>query len=192
MWPWEHLAVAYLCYSLLIRVALRRSPTARETVAVAVGSQLPDLIDKPLAWTVEITAGGYAVGHSIFAAPIVCLAAFAAAARFDLERFVAAAFAAAYLSHLATDVLNPMRFGRGPELRVLLWPVASPPAGDLGGFLDHFAVYFGRYAIGLLNGGLSVQLAVQLGIGLAVVGLWLADGAPVAADCWRAVRARVR
>ena len=192
MWPWEHLAVAYLCYSLLTHVVLRRSPTARETVAVAVGSQLPDLIDKPLAWTFEITGGGYAIGHSIVVAPIVCLAVFAAVVRFDRERVVAGAFAAAYLSHLAADVFNPVRFGRGPEPRAVLWPVASPPAGDLGGFVDHFVVYFARYANGLLSGGLSAQIAVQLGIGVTVVGLWLADGAPVVSDCWRVVRARVR
>ncbi|MEY7850994.1 metal-dependent hydrolase [Natrarchaeobius sp. A-rgal3] len=190
MWPWEHLAVAYLLYSLMAHSVLGRSPTAAETIAVAVGSQLPDLIDKPLAWTFGITETGYAVGHSIFVAPIVCLAVFAVSVRYDRDP-VAAAFSFAYLSHLVTDVLNPIRMGRDPELRVVLWPVASPPAGDHGGFLDHFALYLVRHVNHILSGGLSAEVVFQLGIGLAVVGLWLADGAPVASDCWRLVRSRL-
>ncbi|OVE84111.1 metal-dependent hydrolase [Natronolimnobius baerhuensis] len=192
MWPWEHLVVAYVCYSLLVHVTWRRPPTTRETIAVAVGSQLPDLIDKPLAWTFGITDTGYAIGHSIVVVPFVCLAVFAITARFRDGRFLTGAFSLAYGSHLVTDVLNPMRMGRDPELRVILWPLESPPTDDHGGFLDHFVIYFVRYTNQLLSGGLSGALLAQLWVVVAVVALWLYDGAPIASDCVRIVRSRLR
>ncbi|NGM70447.1 metal-dependent hydrolase [Natronolimnobius sp. AArcel1] len=191
MWPWEHLIFAYVLYSLLVHVTWRRPPTTRETIAVVVGSQLPDLIDKPLAWTFGITETGYAIGHSIFVFPVVCLAVFAMMDRIPDGRLLTGAFSLAYLSHLITDVLNPMRMGRDPELRVILWPLESPPAHDHGGFLDHFVVYFVRYLNQLVSGGLSEAALVQLTIVLAVSALWLYDGAPLASDCWHALRSRL-
>lgn len=187
MWPWEHLAFAYVLYSLTTNVIFRESPSARETIAVAVGSQLPDLIDKPLAWTVGITETGYSIGHSIFVAPFVCLAVYAVAARRG-ERVLAGAFALAYLSHPLADLFSQLLRGRVVDLRTVLWPIASPPATSHGGFLDHFARYFFRYVHHLLAGGLTVQIAVQSVLGLAVLALWLFDGAPIVADAWRLLR----
>ncbi|ELY41993.1 metal-dependent hydrolase [Natronorubrum tibetense] len=191
MFPWEHLAFAYVLYSLFANAVLRRAPTSRETVAVVIGSQLPDLVDKPLAWTFGITETGYSVGHSIFVAPIVCLAVYAVAARRD-DRLVAGAFTLAYGSHLVIDVYDPLRESSRFEPRVVLWPLESPPSGDHGGFLDHFALYFVRYVNELLTGGVTPSVALQLGLGLAVVALWLVDGAPIAADGYRWLRARLR
>ena len=54
MWPWGHLAVAYLCYVLSIKLRGDGEQTLLTLVAVAVGSQFPDLIDKPFAWSVAI------------------------------------------------------------------------------------------------------------------------------------------
>ncbi|WIV67421.1 metal-dependent hydrolase [Natrialbaceae archaeon AArc-T1-2] len=118
MWPWEHLAVAYVLYSLITNVVVRESPSAHETVAVVLGSQLPDLVDKPLAWMAGITETGYAIGYSIFVAPFVWLVAYGIARRRRSPR-LAGAFSLAYLSHLVTDVRNPLRMGREPELRVV-------------------------------------------------------------------------
>ena len=190
MWPWEHLAVAYVLYSLFTNVVRRRSPSTRETIAVVVGSQLPDLVDKPLAWTFGITETGYSIGHSMFVAPIVCLAVYVAAARSG-ERRLAGAFSLAYLSHLLTDVLNPIRYGRPLEPRVVLWPISSPPAGDHGGFVDHFGVYIVRHVNALLEGGLSTDAAFQVFLMVAVLALWLYDGAPIVSDCWHFARNRL-
>ncbi|AFO58928.1 MULTISPECIES: metal-dependent hydrolase [unclassified Natrinema] len=191
MWPWEHLAFAYVLYSLTANVVVRTSPSAREAIAVAVGSQFPDLVDKPLAWTVGLTESGYSVGHSLFVAPFVCLVVYAVATR-RWERVPAGvgAFALAYLSHPIADMLNQLLRGRGVDLRTVLWPIASPPATSHGGFLDHFVRYFVRYVHHLLTGGLTVQLAFQFLLGLAVLTLWLFDGAPVLADAWQLLRAR--
>ena len=48
MWPWEHLAISYLAYSLLGRLAWRRPRPLREPPSVTFGTQFPDLVDKPL------------------------------------------------------------------------------------------------------------------------------------------------
>ncbi|MFP8953657.1 metal-dependent hydrolase [Natrialbaceae archaeon A-arb3/5] len=191
MWPWEHAVVAYVLYSALSHALARAPPSTRETVAVLVGSQLPDLVDKPLAWTFGITETGYSIGHSMFVAPVVCLAVYVVAVR-NGDRRLADAFSLAYLSHLVTDVLNPIRSGRPPELRVVLWPVSSPPTGDHGGFIDHFGVYFVRYMNAILADGLSTGIALQFLLGTAVLALWLYDGAPIASDCWRLLRDRFR
>ncbi|RZH68611.1 metal-dependent hydrolase [Natrinema altunense] len=191
MWPWEHLAFAYVLYSLTANVVVRRSPSAREAIAVAVGSQLPDLVDKPLAWTAGLTESGYSVGHSLFVAPLVCLAVYAVATRRgERVRSGGGAFALAYLSHPIADMLSQLLRGRGVDLRTVLWPIASPPATSHGGFLDHFVRYFVRYVHQLLTGGLTVQIAFQALLGLAVLALWLFDGAPVLTDAWRLLRAR--
>lgn len=189
MWPWEHLAFAYVLYSLLTNVIFRASPSTGETIVVIVGSQVPDLIDKPLAWTFGITETGYSIGHSIFVAPIVCLAVYAVASRRG-HSALAGAFSLAYLSHPFADLLS--QFLREPvvDLRTILWPIASPPPGSRGGFLDHFVRYFVRYVNQLLAGGLTLQVALQSLLGLAVVVLWLSDGAPIVADVWQLLRPR--
>ncbi|WP_256469920.1 metal-dependent hydrolase [Natronosalvus vescus] len=191
MWPWEHLAVAYLCYSLYAHLVSGRSPTGRETAAVVLGSQVPDLVDKPLAWTFGITETGYAIGHSIFVAPFVCLGISLLAVRMN-DRPIAIAFSIAYLSHLLTDVLYPWLRGGSIEPRVVLWPLASPPANDHGGLLDHFVVYFARYVNILLSDGLTTQVLLQIGLGGGIVVLWLSDGAPFVSDLWWWVSDRIQ
>ncbi|MFA9501779.1 metal-dependent hydrolase [Natrinema sp. H-ect1] len=189
MWPWEHLAVAYVLYSLAARAIAREPPSACGVLAVAVGSQFPDLLDKPLAWTVGLTDAGYSVGHSIFVAPIVCLGAYAVAARWG-RRTLAGAFSIAYLSHPFADLLSQLLRDGAVDPRTVLWPIASPPATAHGGFLDHLGLYVGRYVTLLLAGGMTLQVLFQVLLGLAVFSLWVADGAPVAADMWRLLRAR--
>ena len=65
MWPWGHLAVGYLVYSGLSRWRFGRLPGSVATLAVALGTQLPDLVDKPLAWTVNVLASGRSLAHSL-------------------------------------------------------------------------------------------------------------------------------
>lgn len=75
MWPWEHLAVGYIGYSLSVRLAGRGVPRPRPVVALAVGTQFPDLVDKPLSWTLGVLPSGHSLAHSLFAAlPLATLA----------------------------------------------------------------------------------------------------------------------
>jgi len=65
MWPWGHLAVGYVAFSVFVRFRLGRQPSGHAALALAVATQLPDLIDKPLAWQFGLLSSGISVAHSI-------------------------------------------------------------------------------------------------------------------------------
>ncbi|MCO8243643.1 metal-dependent hydrolase [Haladaptatus sp. AB643] len=125
MWPWGHLAVGYLLYSFWCR-ADDRSPSAVGTVAVAFGTQFPDLVDKPLAWTFAVLPTGRTLTHSLLTATLL-LGLLWIGARRSERRIPLGAFAIGYLSHLAMDSVHPLLQGRLADVSFLLWPVLSPP-----------------------------------------------------------------
>lgn len=188
MYPWEHLLLGYVLFSVYAHWRYRESPTGGQTIAVVAGSLLPDIVDKPLAWTFEIVESAYAIGHSIFVAPFVGVAVYVLARRFDRPR-TGVAFMIAYLSHLASDIVYPVAFGMPIEPRVVLWPLASPPSSTIeGGFIERATFYVRRFVVEMTTGGLSTFVRFQLFFVGAVTLLWLYDGAPVAMDAYRFLR----
>jgi len=136
MYPWGHAAFAYLLFVGLALLAHRRVSRA-QLVAVLVASQLPDLIDKPLAWWVSLLPSGRSLGHSLlFALPLVVSVGVVAhrAGRFG----VAPAVAAGYLSHLLGDAYVEIYYWRVDELTYLLWPLLPPYPYDAP--IDPFAL----------------------------------------------------
>ena len=178
MWPWEHVAFGYVVYSLLVHLGYRDSPGESEAVTVAFASVLPDLIDKPLAWQFGVFESGYALGHSILFAGPLSLVAIVLARAYGRTR-VGLAFAVGYIFHLVGDVI-PIYVSRGVwSVDHLLWPavvVENPHGHD--GFLAGFVHNFEPYLVQLLAGEVTPYIALQFGMGLAAVGLWLFDGAP--------------
>ena len=72
MFPWEHAAVAYLLYAGYARWHDGTAPGGWAVLVVLVASQLPDLIDKPLAWQFGLLPSGRSLAHSVFVAvPVV-------------------------------------------------------------------------------------------------------------------------
>jgi hypothetical protein len=65
MLPLGHLSVAYLCYVGYAAVQSRRLPTRWTLLPVALGSQFPDVIDKPLSYWALIPSGR-SLAHSVF------------------------------------------------------------------------------------------------------------------------------
>jgi len=172
MWPWEHAALGYLLVSLATRATRGRPPDEAAVVAVLVGTQLPDLVDKPLSWGLGVFPTGHGVGHSVFAG--VAVGALAWRARRHREPVLALALG--YWSHLAGDALDPLRDGGGIAVERLLWPVvrAEPYARDYG--LARGLVYLREFAGGLSAGDPAV--VVSLAAPAAGLALWLVDGAP--------------
>lgn len=152
MWPWEHVAVAYLLCSAGTRAGLggewwgdrtdddagdrsatplRRGaagPTDAVAVAVVLGALFPDLVDKPLAWVVGVLPGGRSLAHSLLVAvPVVLLVGLAS--RRERATAVGVAFAVGYLSHLPLDVLASGVLGDGFDLGFLLWPLTPTATG---------------------------------------------------------------
>ena len=181
MLPWEHAAVGYLAYSLLVHACYRRSPDGVETVAVVIGSQFPDLVDKPLAWQFGVVESGYAVGHSVFVAVPVAVAA-GALARARGRAGAALAFAVGYLAHLPGDVVpDYLREGRLPT-EVVLWPVRTGPPNPRQPVVPHALAIFEEYARTLASPDPPTYLLVQFGFVALTALLWLYDGAPVARE----------
>jgi len=188
--PWEHAAIGYLAYSLLSHVFARRSPGALDAVAAIVGSQVPDLIDKPLAWQLGAFETSYALGHSIFFGVPAAVAA-ALLARSVGRGRVGAAFAVGYLFHLPGDVMQDF-FQRG-ELPVehVLWPVVTaPPTADRR-VVDVTLGLFFEYVDALTSPDPPTLLLVQAGVIALTALLWLYDGAPVLRELLVGIRRRL-
>ncbi|WP_458207707.1 metal-dependent hydrolase [Haladaptatus sp. NG-SE-30] len=167
MWPWGHLAVGYLAYSLYIHVRHRRAPTGSETLLLAIGTQFPDLIDKPLAWTWNILPSGRSFAHSLFTM-ILVIAVVRSVSRRVGRPLLGQAFAIGYLLHLPADGLAPFVSGEYEYLAFLLWPVV--PAPDYGfepGILAHLLAFE-------LSGVAKTELLI---FGFVFV-IWIYDGAP--------------
>ncbi|WP_336003505.1 metal-dependent hydrolase [Halorientalis halophila] len=177
MWPWEHAAVAYVGYSLALRAVGRDPPSDAAAVALLVGSQVPDLIDKPLAWWLDVLPAGRSLGHSLpFAIPVVV--AVLVAARGRGRSAVGVAFAAGYLLHLPGDVVYPVMLGDGPELGFLLYPfVEAAPSAGPGGFekLAALVVGFGEF---LRTPRGTLYLLGELVLLALAVAAWAWDGLP--------------
>lgn len=178
MWPWEHAIVGYLVYSLLAR-ALDTTPGPAETLAVVVGSQLPDIIDKPLFWNYNLVDTGYALGHSVFFAVPLAVAGWLVARTAGHER-VWYAFATGYLLHTPGDVAHGYALGGTIELQRLTWPLVTPgPSQPSPGVIQETVLRVGLYKDQLLAGDASVYVLGQLALTLCCLVLWLGDGAPV-------------
>lgn len=185
MWPWEHLAVGYVCYSLGVWAWRRSPPKAAGALLLAVGTQLPDLVDKPLSWVYAVFPGGYGPGHSVFVAVPMALVVVLIAGH--LGRPVAGAgLAVGWWSHLAGDVVvavlrdNPYAFDR------ILWPTVSLPPDGL--MLDGlgYVHYFLRHGVDRAQTqGQELFLVAYVGVFVAAVLLWLVDGAPGMPKPWR-------
>lgn len=178
MWPWEHLAVAYVAVSLLARAHGRRVGH-QEVVALALGSQFPDLVDKPLAWSLAVLPSGTTLAHSVFVAVPLCVLVWAVGYRHGYG-WIALGFVVGYALHLPADILyGPLTVGTTLSLDPLLWPlVGKAEAGGSTGLFAEALYYVDRYraflsrpeALGyvLMEGALLVSATV----------LWVTDGYP--------------
>jgi membrane-bound metal-dependent hydrolase YbcI (DUF457 family) len=168
MWPWGHAAVGYLLYTAYRRSRFDLRPHGVPVVALAAGTQLPDLIDKPLAWQFAVLPNGRSFGHSLLVAAALLVVLWAVAERLD-ARESAAAFGVGYVGHLFGDALYPALAGDFHYVSFLGWPLIPAIEYDLatGGFLDHlFALELGPLAL------------FELGLTVVAVGLWYRHGLP--------------
>lgn len=136
MLPLSHAALAYLSYAG-VAVLRRRPPTGLVLVPLFVASQLPDLVDKPLAYA-GLVPSGRSLAHSLFALAAVALAATLLCRRLvrttadprSVRRLRATPLAVAvgYAAHLAGDAYGAVRAGAYADLGFLLYPFVAAPA----------------------------------------------------------------
>lgn len=180
MFPWDHLAIGYIVYSLLTRLFGSR-PNDEQWLAVVVGSQFPDLVDKPLAWSLGVLPSGTSLAHSVLVAVPVASILVLVSAQYGRAR-TGAAFGLAYLLHLPADILY------GPLIRgdlsridydVLLWPlVAQPFDGPTEGLFSSVTYYIGQYYVYLQSPQAIGYFLLELAFLGVAVALWVADGKP--------------
>ncbi|ELZ55710.1 MULTISPECIES: metal-dependent hydrolase [unclassified Haloferax] len=126
MFPIGHLALGYLSVALF-RVGRRRPlPTGWTLAAALVGSQLPDLIDKPLAYY-GVLVSGRSLGHSLLVMLPALVALVGVGYRLGYGEH-ATALVVATLSHYLGDTSRALLAGDWGSMQFLLWPLF--PATD--------------------------------------------------------------
>lgn len=178
MLPWEHAAIAYLLYSGYSRFRYDEPPAGWPVLVVLFASQLPDLIDKPMAWQFGLFPSGRSVAHSVFVGVPLSLVVLELARRREALP-LGAAFAIGYLSHLATDAV-PLYPGASTSFESILWPLViyEPHAEYPDGFVERtLEILLGTNPIpALQDPGATATVGVAMSAVLIVV--WILDGTP--------------
>jgi hypothetical protein len=177
MWPWEHLAVGYLAFSVWCRIAVHSGPDTTDVFAVALGTQFPDLVDKPLAWGFDVLASGTSLAHSLLVAVPVAVAAVLTARHYD-RNSVGVAFALGYLLHLPADAVYGGLVGGSFNVNFLLWPLVplhpAPPTPFFARATELFVEF-----VALLHTPVGYRyLVIESALVGTALAAWLLDGRP--------------
>lgn len=130
MFPHEHFIVAIVPVVAYVILSDRRLPTIHLVGLVFLGSQFPDLVDKPLAHQFVVLPSGRVFMHSI---PVVLpFLLLLGVYGWKTDRLGASvAFAFAHLSHVFTDHHTAL-LGSNPQLPPeLLWPILPATASPV-------------------------------------------------------------
>lgn len=178
MWPWEHLALGYLLFTAFVHLVYRERPGDVSTIALALGTQAPDLVDKPLGWTFGFYSTGYGAAHSVLVAGPFLGLVLAAALHYGRPR-VGLGLALGWSSHMLADVVDPLRYGHPPNVGRVFWPVVRFDGyeRDLS-FFERFGAYAGEFVGLALAPEYRVFLFAYLSIFAVVFVVWLFDGGP--------------
>jgi len=166
MGPLSHAALAYLVWTTYTRARARRPPTDAEFWLVLLASQLPDLVDKPLAWTVSVLPAGRSLGHSLLTIGVLTLLLKRVLPRKRAN--VAVAVGLTMWGHALFDAVAPLHRGQTAYIRYLLWPLIEQPPYDTSRSVLLVASESLRY-------GISVTHVLILGV---IATVWLIDGMP--------------
>jgi len=166
MWPLGHAAVAYLGYAGLRHARGTAAPELGVVVALLVGSQLPDLIDKPLSWGLGVLPTGRSLAHSFVVLLPLLAVGLLLAIRWNRAEYGIAVGVGAVL-HVLADSLPSLWTDEG--VAFLLWPLLAVEPYESG------APTVG----GLLADSLgSPYLLVEFGLAALAVVIWRHDGYP--------------
>jgi hypothetical protein len=125
VFPLGHATFGYLLYALFAWATAHRLPYGVTLGALLVGTQFPDLVDKPLA-LVGVLPSGRAAAHSVLFAAVL-LAVLRVVTRRYGRAHLTTAFGFGHVSHVVGDVCAVVAAGRVGDLTFLLWPVLPVP-----------------------------------------------------------------
>lgn len=176
MWPWDHVAFAYVLYAGYAHARGQRTGTVL-AVAVVTAALTPDLIDKPLAWGLHVLPSGRSLGHSAFTAAAVTALTGVVGRRID-ERGLAGAVGIGYGSHLIGDIVYPLIVNGDLPIGFLLWPlIPADPAGSPEA-VGHVWELVGDFLAYLSTPTGAAYLFADALLLVAALRLWIADGMP--------------
>ncbi|WP_411964446.1 metal-dependent hydrolase [Haloferax sp. YSMS24] len=124
MFPLAHLAFGYLAAAAVQRIRNQPPPRRWILVAVLFGTQIPDLVDKPLVY-VGVLSSGRSLGHSLLVALPLLVVVLRVGHRLGYGEH-AIAFTVGVLSHYVGDTYRSLLAGNFDSVRFLLWPVFPP------------------------------------------------------------------
>lgn len=194
MLPWGHLAVGYLVYSVAHRVGVGRPPDGLPALVLVVGTQLPDLIDKPANWWFGFLDGRGAA-HSLLVVVPLCALVVLYARRHEREP-PGVALGVGVLTHVLGDAWTGLRAGQMETvLGFLFWPVLPAPTypkDSLGDHLGAWAAVFDGLSWNSAFEVLSSGLVLEFAFALCVALLWAADEYPGVRLLWQRLTHPVR
>jgi hypothetical protein len=152
--PLGHLSVAYLCYLGLTIPTRGRLPDRWQLAWVAVGSQFPDLVDKPLAY-IGVLTYGRSLAHSLLTFTFLTVLLWWGIRRLRSHQqpitptaralqVLPAPFSIAYASHLLGDSYEALLAGDFSAARFLLYPlygVPTSPADEIAPWIRLLNIY---------------------------------------------------
>jgi len=176
MWPWGHLALGYIAYATYTRYRHDEYPAGLPAVALAIATQTPDLLDKPLAYTWPVLPAGRSLGHSLFLALPACLGVLLLARRArPVTARVGVAAVVGYLTHLLGDSVYPLLATDPRALSFLAWPLLSLPEDEvtsLSYYVD--ALLESTRSLDALSGTFALELLFFV----LATGLWIQHRMP--------------
>lgn len=177
MWPWAHLAVGYVAYSAFVRGGPGGRPSGLGVLVLAVATQLPDVIDKPLAWQFGLLSNGIGAGHSFLVGVPIALA-LGSWVWVKGRPELGGALAVGYVSHIFGDLLFTALFSTPPYLPSFAWPLYATSAPATPGFGPRVweLLRSSRALLGSTMG--RTYFVLEALLLAATVALWIADGTP--------------
>ncbi|QLG29207.1 metal-dependent hydrolase [Halorarum halophilum] len=167
MIPWAHAAIGYLLWSASTHYWKKRPPGDLEAWCLLLGTQFPDLVDKPLAWTYNVLPSGRSLGHSLLTVLVIFAIGYALSRRWNRTNLVVA-FSVGHLSHSLADTYRLLLTGQYEDLGYLLWPLLRAPTSDSQ---NTFGEYLRELSVSSFIGPKSL-------IGVLMLVLWVYDGMP--------------
>lgn len=160
MYPAGHFLLAAVPLTVYTVVRWRRLPSGPTVLLLLVATQLPDVIDKPLAWTLAVLPSGRMLAHSLVVSLPVLTVVVLLAARRGYGRY-AVVFSAGYLSHIAGDFHPMLRLGTDyyffPNL---FWPLLAANPDRSPSFAAHAPDSLQSLAVPLVVFGLAASYGV--------------------------------
>lgn len=191
MMPWGHLAAGYLVYTVLVHVRGYRAPEGVPTLVLALATQLPDLVDKPLNWWFSVF-DGRGIGHSLFAVTALCVLVSVITRKYDRDE-LAVAFSVGMYTHLLGDAASGLLSGQFDRVTFLVWPLLPAPVYPKDSLIDHLDAWLAYLRIlshspmEFLTSGFGFQLILFI----ILFGIWALDGFPGLGTLWRLIICRL-